>query len=695
MRKIIPLFFAAIISTALYAQTKEKESVSPKSLSDMTINFGSASWNTKSTQVDSAYVFLRDSISGRLAKIVLDETEPDSSIFKGKFSVRWEDLQSVKPEIFVPKYLKLSGQVNVSQFDKMIKSQEVVRKPFLYKKDDNSKQVLEVYDTREQAEAAIKNYKEQLDTEKKSKAVTTDAVLDKAQEAFAREAKRQAELLALQTEAANRESDRIRKEQLEKQKQEARRKELEQQSAEEKRKRKAQALSLADQAIKLYQEGNFLKAEALFKKATEIDPENNAYYFKYGVTLYRLEKFDDAIVKLKIAKVSGTEEIEKNYYLAMLHYRLKEIEPAIEKFEAVKAAKNPTLSPAASFYLGVVQFGIEDFEKAKTNFEAVLDESQDPALDQKAEEYVEKCIQMIAYQKDLKRRHIASVNFGLIYDSNVLFQPDNSTTTSATDKASARFMGGYNYEYRLTKKEKSEMSLKSTGTMMYSAVTSLSTADPYVANATYSYARKGTWGEKTFKFTTEPGYEILHMNLDGTGETEGILGSYVLTNTFMLVSSTGQVGIYNLDFRSEDSLSAVTDDDDDADALRVNLKTTQMFLRDKSMKTAIIAGGGITYNEATGKNKDYLKIDVMAMYTAPLALWLSSWNAGLTAYSQDYSNATTERTDINYGVLAGLGKTWNENTSSSLSVNYGINSSNEETNEYSRYSITLSTTHNF
>ena len=49
------------------------------------MTYASAPWNKNSTQVDSAFLFLRDQASGQVAKILLYETEPDSSLFSGTF----------------------------------------------------------------------------------------------------------------------------------------------------------------------------------------------------------------------------------------------------------------------------------------------------------------------------------------------------------------------------------------------------------------------------------------------------------------------------------------------------------------------------------------------------------------------------------------------------------------------------------
>ena len=78
---------------------KASEGSNPQSL---TLIYASSPWNKDSAKIDSAFIFLKDSKSDKIAKILLDETEPDSSTFSGTFSLDFPLDEDARPEIYIP-----------------------------------------------------------------------------------------------------------------------------------------------------------------------------------------------------------------------------------------------------------------------------------------------------------------------------------------------------------------------------------------------------------------------------------------------------------------------------------------------------------------------------------------------------------------------------------------------------------------
>jgi hypothetical protein len=147
-----------------------------------TIEYGSASWNKNSANVDSAFLFVKDKDSGKTAKVVLDETAPDSSTFKGNFSLGWAEDAKTQPEIYIPPQ-NLVGQKGMEKFKTMLRSGKLKRKPVVFHTDNDGRQLVDVYDTKEQAVKAFKAFKEEqkiAEREKQAKKLLKQAKTDKA-----------------------------------------------------------------------------------------------------------------------------------------------------------------------------------------------------------------------------------------------------------------------------------------------------------------------------------------------------------------------------------------------------------------------------------------------------------------------------------------------------------------------------------
>src|SRR5256885_15186876 len=110
--------------------------------------------------------------------------------------------------------------------------------------------------------------------------------------------------------------------------------------------------------------------------------------------------------------------------MGLIFFKLKEFSQAKESFAAVKASKNATLAPSAAFYEGLVYFSEENFKAAQSSFEFVIDQSSDPVMDKKAEEYIEKIAAAIAAKKMAAKKWILDATIGANYDSNILLLPN-------------------------------------------------------------------------------------------------------------------------------------------------------------------------------------------------------------------------------------------------------------------------------
>src|SRR5262249_26430019 len=152
---------------------------------------------------------------------------------------------------------------------------------------------------------------------------------------------------------------------------------------------------------------------------------------------------------------------ERDFFIGLCHYKLKEYPQALNSFQKAKAAKHPQISPSATFYEGVVHFTELRYEPAKVSFQEVLDTSNDPKMDQSAEDYIEKIDRILAFIRNKEKTFLFNFTTGMQYDSNVLsVNTSDPSTGSATDVADMRTIMGGSAEYRPVYTKETEFSAK-------------------------------------------------------------------------------------------------------------------------------------------------------------------------------------------------------------------------------------------
>jgi tetratricopeptide (TPR) repeat protein len=654
------------------------------------ISYGSQSWNTDSAKIDTASLVLRDKNSGKIVQIQLDETEPDSSQFSGQFSLSIADQTTITPEIFIPpKELRGTDKDNRKLFA-LVQSGKLQRKPAIWKKNEKGQSLIDVYDTREQAEAALKAYEaeQKLAQEIRKKKPGTPMTAGAAT-AAAQAAERKAQLDKLAFEAARHTADRLRLEQIERQKAIEREMKMRQASETEKARRREQAATLNHEALEAYNQGDFTGAEGKFKQAVDLDPDNKEYYYKYGVTLYRDKKYNEALVALKLARVDSAKELEKKYYMGLVHYRLAELDDALKEFNEVGKSSDPDMAPSAVFYAGVILFAQEKYDLAKRHFEKVIDISRDPAIDEQADQYIDRIAGALAFQKLRQNKFTASAVVGFMYDSNVLLSADNvAGGGSPTNSADFRLLTLFDLQYRPVFNERHEWAPHATVNLTNSAKNSSAPGDPfiYTVAAPYTYkAAKGT------RYTLTPGYELLYMDPSNTGtKSQEMVSSYV-GGDVTLIMNADWVSTYSLEYRNDASKDPSSIGPEDLSSNKYTLRTTQMTFLDKARKQALIPALGYILNNAKGSNKTYTRYDLGLTYVRPIA-WGLGWNIGLNYYSMSYKNSDPKRTDTDYTLTTGVSKPLRDWVTWGLIGSYTKNGSTLSDYAYTKYLIMTTAT---
>lgn len=680
-------FLAISISIASHAQEGAKKLPRKKIPIDsdrmIVLTYGNPAWNTSSTTIETSTVIMRDSSTGKIVQITLDETQPDSSSFSGTFAVTWTSAQQINPEVYIPPQELTQNQKGLEKLQEMILKGELPRKPFLIKKGDRGENIFDVYDTKDQVENALALYKK---SKEPTVSVPVAAIAEKSAAAAVLEAEQiaaiEVEKQKLASEAVKREQERLRFEQIERQKaDELKRKQAEMDAA-LREKRKKEAIEFAKLGMEFFRSGNFEEAEKNFVQSIERDPSNVNYYYSYGVSLYKNGKFNQSLVILNMAKGEGFDPIEKDFYIALNHYRLKEYKVAMEEFGAIKKTKHKAMAPSSAFYMGIIDFDQARYEQAKPNFQETLDTSSDPRLDEKAEEYIEKIDRILMFAKNKAKQFLFSAKLGTVYDSNVLL-----TANSTADQASPSSIGGPraivggSIHWRPIYEKAHEFGLKLNTDYYYTFTSSLAQADPFLNNLNAPYVYKGMLWGKGYKLELKPAYEILNLDANNDGTKERYMDSIVFDCSNTLVMNENWYSSYNLKSR-KDTVSSSTG----LNAVKVTLNFNNIFFFNKKKTVGVVADGGLTSNNAEGRDNKFSRFDIGGTYLTP-GPWETQATAGLAFFQANYSESSTGRADSNFTLATSMSKSLYDWLSGNINASYVINNSNQSANAYKKYTI--------
>lgn len=654
------------------------------------IVYGSATWNSEPTKIDSAFLFLRDRKTGRIAKVILDESQPDSSTFSGAFSLNWGNMEKTRPYVYIPPQ-NLRGAEGLKKFKEMLVSGKISNKPVVFRKTEGGGMALDVYDTQEQAQKAYSLMRKQVELEKRGqrakdlleKAKTDESVLDSEKLAEEEKKKKLAEIAANKQEA-----ERIRMEQIEQQKEMERMKMMASMAAAEKARRAQQAAALAKDAMAFFMKNDFGKASELFQQAVEINPENKDYYMNYGIAQYRLKKYNEALVMFDLVPETSPRNLEKRYYQGLAYFNLKDYSKATPHFEFVKTQNDKNMSPSAAFYLGLIQMTQKKWELAKENFQHVLDTSSDPAMDNQAEAYIESISAQQAWDRKKEKPFTLTAMLGAMYDSNVLLTPDGDSGSGTAIEGDMRGTLMGLLQYRALYEKNHEWTPTFMTFYQRSSKDVVSTADPFLNNLSAPYKLKGTaWG-KGHTFTFKPAGEVLNLDANNDGTREIVQNSYLANFDNTFVMSKKWIASYIFEARMDDSQLPSSTGDANADAMKYTLKTKHISFLNEKRKKILMSYIGLVLNAAEGKDKVYQRIEAGATFIKPLNWWESTWTFGLSMYQQKYPDASTKRTDLNTAVNTSISRPINEWLNFSLALGYTNNGSDVSSNQYNKYSVT-------
>jgi len=599
------------------------------------VDYQSRSWNRNATEVDQAFIILRDTITKQLISLEMKETEANSSLFVAVYRLDpSHKATEATLEIYLPpQKMALDGN-KIQEVAQMIQDGTLLRKPYFFRQE-RGLQKITIYDSKTQA---LEAYRYFVRTGQSSQVINPNLLENKARsqvETHTSESKI-VEMAKL---------DKIIEHEMALQKKMSEKAERQKNIPDEQKKLlKAEAKKAAELGLKFYEEENYKEALAQFNKAIDLDPLDKNFYYQYGVTLFRVDQHEKSVAYLNQAEVFNAAE--KNLFLGLNYLKLKSTELAYTAFSA--AQTDPDIGPTAKFYMGVIDYNHGSYDSARSHFENVIESSKDPKMDEASENYIEQILNIKKYKELQSRKWTLTGTLGGIYDSNILtVSPD----AVPTDLSGFRANYGFNLEYRPIFTPTHEFLGQISVSDMYSVDSNLrgsstfQNIDPQIIQFVLPYRWRGKVAEKVAQIGVTPTFRTILMNADGVGQREEILSSSGVMADLSLVQSERLSSIYTLDLRSDNAM-ATTNAVDNQDALYIGLSTTQTYLYDSEDRSKAWLGDfGVALNNAQGQNQRFQSVSLGGGFLRP-GYFQALWIAKLTVTHRNFSQHLTGRTDL-------------------------------------------------
>lgn len=456
-----------------------------------------------------------------------------------------------------------------------------------------------------------------------------------------------------------------------------------------KKKKKDDALARAKSADEAYAKKNYKEAEKLYSEAVDLDPENESYYYRYAVSLYKVGNYNKSLAILAVADVDSNQSVEKDYYIALNHLKLKDYDKALKEFVEIREENSAVLSPMSSFFAGNIELQQQKFSDARKSMEYVLDNSKDPQLDRSAEAMLEQIDRLENYYESKKEKYRFTVYGGLLYDSNILNTADNNIST---DVKAWRLSYGASALANLYRTPTSDFGAQISFADYYSMNSSMQNeatvqaADAMDIGITLPYHQEVKLAKNQMQLEVTPGYRNTLMAPNGGARTT-VLKSTELSASLAAPVRQDLFLSGRLDVGADQSSLETSTGDDDLSGSRYGITLIPTKMLDLKGDTSLSGEIGYLYNNAQGKNFRYQKMSVAATYGFPA---FAKGTGGLRAdYAlQDYKDAATPRKDATLGVTASYNKDLTKKWNLLLSLQLTNANSEVESYKYNKYLIT-------
>jgi tetratricopeptide (TPR) repeat protein len=120
--------------------------------------------------------------------------------------------------------------------------------------------------------------------------------------------------------------------------------------------------TIFSQGAQALKNGEFRRAEELFRRVITLDPKSSAAHINLGVTYMRERRWDDALVELHQAETLSPKTPGIQLNIGLIYYRKNDFDGAIEPFSKVLKLEPDSLQ--ASYLLGLCYFFTNRYKAA-------------------------------------------------------------------------------------------------------------------------------------------------------------------------------------------------------------------------------------------------------------------------------------------------------------------------------------------
>lgn len=441
----------------------------------------------------------------------------------------------------------------------------------------------------------------------------------------------------------------------------------------------------ADNALIAYQKQNFKEASRLYEEAIALDPENDEFYYRYGVSLYKVNNYNKSLSVLSIAEGGEQDPVEHKYYVALNHLKLNELDKALSEFKEIRDEDDKALSPIAAFYAGNLELNSKSFKTARENFQYVLDKSSDPKLDKEAELKLEEVDRLESFYESQKEVFKYSLSVGPQYDGNVL---NVATQNLATNTEAYRLQYGASLTYHVYRTLSSLYSLQFDINDMYSvdknfkSDSTIQSADPLTMGVKVPMNHQWKLFSKDFSSNIAPYITTLSMSSEG-GSRKQIMSSQGFGADVSWAQSKSWSHVIKADYIMDNSSLEVSTPEDNQSAKRTTLGYSLIKVLDDKASKSLMGDLNYIQNKSDGTNNNFNKTILGLTYSFP---WSKTYKGASKLEYTDLKypdNSNLRKDSITVASLSAV-KDLNKNKSLSFNFAYNLNSSNVDSYKYNK-----------
>lgn len=433
-----------------------------------------------------------------------------------------------------------------------------------------------------------------------------------------------------------------------------------------------------------FDSGDAKLAQRYYEKAVSLNPFADMYYYELAIACYRNNQFTKSLVYLDMVSGSGIDSTEIQYYEALNYMKMNETANAIRTFGYVVEKSDPSLSPSAAMYKGLLLKQNKKYDEAKESFQYVLDTAKDIALDKKAEQQIDEILAIKRFDEERERHFAYSVFTGFMYDSNVLNVADNN---SSLDLEAYRLMYGGNFDYKAIHTMAHTLTTRFSASDLYSVDNSfdsdstIQSTDPLQAELSIPYTYRFIMFKRGSSLTFTPSYSNIFMSLDE--QSRELVYSTVALGTELSMSPWDKwINAIRLDVAS-DTFHPETTPNNDQTAMKYAVTLSNMRLLDNTGRKSLSFDINYIHNDAEGDNSFYDRYLASLGGTYPTSEnWITYGK--LDYLMQEFSKSSTDRSDK--GIIATLGAVYSITPKLNLNlyVQYYDNQSNVELYDFNK-----------